>query len=51
MYPEIKKVESLKETERNNKGFGEMDKIDSIKNLVMKLLNILICIIIKYNER
>ena len=24
-YPEIKKVESLKETERNNKGFGEMD--------------------------
>ena len=31
MYPEIKKVESLKETERNNKGFGEMDKIDSIK--------------------
>ena len=31
MYPEIKKVESLKETERNNKGFGEMDKIDSVK--------------------
>ena len=31
MYPEIKKVESLKETERNNKGFGEMDKIDSIR--------------------
>ena len=31
MYPGIKKVESLKETERNNKGFGEMDKIDSIK--------------------
>ena len=31
MYPEIKKVESLKETERNNKGFGEMDIIDSIK--------------------
>ena len=26
MYPEI-----IKETERNNKGFGEMDKIDSIK--------------------
>ena len=25
MYPETKKVESLKETERNNKGFGEMD--------------------------
>ena len=31
LYPEIKKVESLKETERNNKGFGEMDKIDSIR--------------------
>ena len=30
MYPEIKKVNYLKETERNNKGFGEMDKIDSI---------------------
>ena len=24
-YPEIKKVKFLKETERNNKGFGEMD--------------------------
>ena len=31
MYPEIKKVNYLKETERNNKGFGEMGKIDSIK--------------------
>ena len=31
IYPEIKKVQSLKETGRNNKGFGEMDKIDSIK--------------------
>ena len=31
MYPEIKKVESLKETERSKKGFGEMDKIDSIR--------------------
>ena len=31
MYPEIKKVKSLKETERNNKGFGEMDKINSIR--------------------
>ena len=30
MYPEIKKVKYLKETERNNKGFGEMNKIDSI---------------------
>ena len=27
-YPEIKKVKYLKDTERNNKGFGEMDKID-----------------------
>ena len=25
MYPEIKKVKYLKETERNDKGFGEMD--------------------------
>ena len=33
MYPKIKKVESLKETERNNKGFGEVDKIDSIKKI------------------
>ena len=31
MYAEIKKGNYLKETERNNKGFGEMDKIDSIK--------------------
>ena len=31
MYPNIKKVNYLKETERNNKGFGEMDQIDSIK--------------------
>ena len=31
MYPEIKKIKYLKETERNDKGFGEMDKIDSIK--------------------
>ena len=31
MYPEIKKVESLKETERNNKGFGEMNEIDFSK--------------------
>ena len=30
-YPEIKKVEFLKETARNNKGFGKMDKIDSAK--------------------
>ena len=31
MYREIKKVKYLKETKRNDKGFGEMDKIDSIK--------------------
>ena len=31
MYPEIKKVKFLKGTERNNKGFGEMDKINSIR--------------------
>ena len=31
MYPEIQKVKFLKNTERNNKGFGEMDKIDSIR--------------------
>ena len=30
MYPKIK-INYLKETERNNKGFGEMNKIDSIK--------------------
>ena len=29
-YPEIKKFDSLKETERNNKGFGEMD-VDNYK--------------------
>ena len=33
MYPEMKKVKYLKETERNDKGFGDMDKIDSIKKL------------------
>ena len=27
MYPEIKKVKFLKDTERNNKEFGEIDKI------------------------
>ena len=26
MYPKIKKVKFLKDTERNNKGFGEMDE-------------------------
>ena len=28
LYPEIKKVNYLKKTERNDKGFGRMDKID-----------------------
>ena len=27
LYPEIKLVKSLKDNERNDKGFGEMDKI------------------------
>ena len=31
MYPEIKKVKFLKETERKNKGFGKMDIINFIK--------------------
>ena len=31
MYPEIKKVNYFIKAERNNKGFDEMDKIDSIK--------------------
>ena len=30
MYPEIKKVKFLKDTEGNNKGFGEMGEINSI---------------------
>ena len=28
MYPKIKKVKFLKDTERNNKGFGEMVEIN-----------------------
>ena len=32
-YPEIKKVRYLKNTERNDKGFGKMDKIDLDKEL------------------
>ena len=32
-YPEIKKVKYLKKTERNDKGFGKMDKIDLDKEL------------------
>ena len=31
MYPEIKKVKFLKDTERYNKGFGEMDEINFSK--------------------
>ena len=31
MYPEIKKVKFLKDTDRNNKGFGEIDKINFSK--------------------
>ena len=31
MYPEIKKVKFLKDTERNNKGFGEMVEINFSK--------------------
>ena len=31
MYPEIKKNKFLKDTERNNKGFGEMDEINFSK--------------------
>ena len=31
MYPEIKKVKLLKNTERNNKGFGERDEINFSK--------------------
>ena len=27
MYPKIKKVKFLKDTEGNNKGFGEMDEV------------------------
>ena len=31
MYPEIKKVKFLKDTERNNTGFGKMDEINFSK--------------------
>ena len=31
MYPQIKKNKFLKDTERNNKGFGEMDEINFSK--------------------
>ena len=35
-YPELKKIKCLKKTERNNKGFGKMDKIDLDKELSKK---------------
>ena len=31
MYPEIKKVKFLRNAERNNKGFGEIDEINFSK--------------------
>ena len=33
LYPEIKKVKYLKKTERNDIGFGKMEKIDLDKEL------------------
>ena len=33
LYPEIKKVKYLKKPERNDKGFGKVDKIDLDKEL------------------
>ena len=50
MYPEIKKVESLKETDRNNKGFGEMDKIDSAKKFSDEIFEYFDMYYIKYND-
>ena len=37
MYPEIKKVKFVKDTERNNKGFGEMDEINFSKGFSDKV--------------
>ena len=45
MYPEIKLVKFLKNTERNDKGFGEMD----IDNKKIAFYNILFDIIIPIN--
>ena len=39
IYPEVKKVKFLKETERNNKGFGKMGTINFIKKILMKFLH------------
>ena len=33
MYPEIKKVKLLRDTGRNNEGFGKMDEIDFSKKI------------------
>ena len=44
MYPEIKKVKFLKNTERNNKGFGEMDEIDSIRRFSDEFFKCFKCI-------
>ena len=33
LYPEQKKIKFLKNTERNDKGFGKMDRIDLDKEL------------------
>ena len=33
VYPEIKKVKFLRDTERNNKGFGEMDEMNFSKKI------------------
>ena len=51
MYPEIKQFKFLKDTEGNSKGFDEMDEINFSKGFSDEFLKILICIIIKYNER
>ena len=32
-YPETKKVKFLRDTERNNKGFGKMDEINFSKTI------------------
>ena len=37
MYPERKKVKFLKDTERNNKGFGKMDEINFSKGFSDKV--------------
>ena len=35
MYPEIRLIKFLKSTERNDKGFGEMDTNSSVKWTVL----------------